>query len=114
MAINLTKPPRDCRTDKSKSLDFIAEAKDDSYFSDPNEPKFYTVLDNSYQECINDGTNHYLAGTSYEHPKPFSDEVEIIVPRFMRKFIYEGAEKERPFIIGKCKKGLFHLILHYP
>lgn len=68
--------------------------------------KFYKVKDNSYQECLNDGKNHYLAGVGDD----YGETVEVIVQPFNRTFESRGKQCSCQFIIGKCKKGNLHLI----
>lgn len=72
--------------------------------------KTYKVIDNSQQECLNDGINHHLAGTEWE---PNAQTVKVIVQPFEREYTFLDEKYKQLFIIGKCDKGLLHLIMYY-
>lgn len=76
------------------------------------EIKTYRVIDNSQQECLNDSKNHYLAGTLFDYNQ---QTVEVIAQPFEREYINSVTRKtyKQQFIIGKCDKGLYHLIMYF-
>ena len=72
------------------------------------ELKYYTVVENSHQQCIDsDCSNHYLGGMLGEIGKT----VKVLVQPFKMKYTFMGEEFIGTFIIGLDEStGLRHLI----
>jgi len=74
----------------------------------------YVVIDNSQQLCFETNRNEHLAGTHYNEKALFERTVDVLVQPFKRKYRFLGAEHEEMFIIGRCYKGLTHIIMYLP
>jgi hypothetical protein len=73
--------------------------------------KYYRVIDNSFQNCLSDGRNYYLAGRDGQQ----GQIVEIIQGPYRKIGRHNGYDiGEYPFIIGKCRNGLHHEIVFHP
>lgn len=73
------------------------------------ERKFYRVLDNSFQECLSDGTNYHLAGGNGD----VGQTVEIIRGPYNKIVMLGGRQHEFQFIVGKCVNGRLHEIIFH-
>lgn len=72
--------------------------------------ELYTPIDNSWAYCLNDGYNHYLAGTSIPHREP--QTVTIVKGPYYVKKKWMGIDYNFKFVTVKCDKGLLHEILY--
>lgn len=70
--------------------------------------EFFRVYDNSWQTCLSDGYNHYLAGI---HNQP-GQTVEVIKGPYIKEVEWGASKYKCTFIIGKCEKGLLHEIIY--
>ena len=72
--------------------------------------KYYQVIDNSQQQCIDDNCrNHYLAGMLGEIGKT----VIVLVQPFMFEYTFYNKQYKHLFIIGLDEStGLRHLIMY--
>jgi hypothetical protein len=68
----------------------------------------YRPIDNSHATCLNDGTNHYLAGTSWT---PHT-EVEIMLGPYVKKMDCRYF-KELEFVIVRDNVGNLHEIMYH-
>lgn len=78
-------------------------------FPEPNIiGRRFRVIDNSYQSCISNGQNYYLAGMF----GALGETVEIMSQPYYKTEVDWGGHL-LPFIKGKCKRGLIHEILYF-
>jgi len=79
-----------------------------------DKKKFFRVYDNSFQICLSDGRNHFLAGTENN---PGNQIVEIMTEPYLKEVHYSSSPNSLKdtfsFIIGKDKNGLLHEIVYH-
>ena len=90
---------------------FAVQFKTNYIMARTKKLKYYTVVDNSQQQCIDtDCSNHYLAGTFGGKGKT----VKVLVQPFKMEYTFMKKKHIHTFIIGLDEStGLRHLIMFY-
>ena len=73
--------------------------------------EYYTPLDNSWAYCLQDNSNHYLAGTLMG--KQAQTTTIVKGPYYLRKKWIGDNIISLKFVTVRCEKGLLHETLYH-
>ncbi|MFN7656189.1 MAG: hypothetical protein ACK5OW_00200 [bacterium] len=75
--------------------------------------ELYKPIDNSWAYCLDDGYNHFLAGTGFPNDEPPQTVIIVKGPYYLKKKWIGDVIYDLKFVTVKCQKGLLHEVLYH-